>query len=71
MEMFSKHLDLIVGTFFKELFSYWSKKYVANSLKVNPKKLNQIFKKLSAKPTDLNLNKNNEVDYNRLADLII
>jgi len=69
--MFSKHLDLIVGTFFKELFSYWSKKYVSNSLKVNPKKLNQIFKKLSAKPTDLNLNKNDEVDYNRLADSII
>jgi len=51
--MFSKHLDQIVGPFFKELFSYWSKKgYGSNSLKINPKKLNQIFRKLSAKPTD-------------------
>ena len=67
--MFGRHMESIIGSGFKDLFSYWSKKYASISLKINPKKLNLIFKKLSEKPIDSN--KTKYEDYNSLVDAII
>lgn len=68
MEMFDVHLIKEIPDF-QSLFSYWSKKYASTSLKINPKQLNKIFRKLSAKQSDTS--KKTHEDYNSLVDAII
>ncbi len=53
-----------------KIFHYWSKKYAKNSLKINPKMLNKIYRKISL--TNVG-NKNNYFfeDYNAIVDTIL
>lgn len=54
---------------FLNYFQKWNKSYATNSLKIKPKKLNDIFKKLGSGTGCMN--KNIQEDYNNLVDNII
>lgn len=63
--IFKWHMSDLIPDF-KSTFTNYSKKLV---LKINPKKLNEVFKKLSHRDTsDAN---NEKEDYNSLVDAII
>jgi hypothetical protein len=55
----------------EKIFHYWSKKYAKNSLKINPKLLNKIYRKISL--INMGHHKSNYFfeDYNAIVDTIL